>query len=190
VRGGVGGRLVVILFVCSQIMASMSKKYFSFLLITIIGCSAADESGYDCLNGTCQAVFENPQYLNLTDCQSACSSGSGSNESSTGSVRITATWSNPSPWNQCGTPYTVTVGLGYTSLDVSNESYFTQSSSYSSPNNFQRNELSPGVYYYGAKKVFNSSICGTGQGVPQTVKKTGSFVINENQTSTVSVSLN
>ena len=30
------------------------------------------QSGYNCISNTCSAVFENPQYLTLADCQSAC----------------------------------------------------------------------------------------------------------------------
>ena len=167
-------------------------KKLTIALMTILfinaGCNSKDENGYDCNNGTCQAVFEDPQYLTITDCQSACSGGGGTEQ--TGSVKITASWSNPSPWNMCGSPYTVTIGLGYSSNDVANQSYFAQSNFYSSSAIFQRSNLTPGVYYYGARKVFNSGTCGTGQGVPPTVFKTGSFTITTGQTTNVSTSLN
>ena len=35
------------------------------------------QSGYNCVSNTCSAVFENPQYLTLEDCQSDCEAPSG-----------------------------------------------------------------------------------------------------------------
>lgn len=116
---------------------------------------------------------------------------SGGGGSTTGKVSISASWSVQDPWSACGSPFTIIIGLGYNSNDVSNESYFTQNSFYSSPATLTIDGLSPGIYYYGAKKTFNSSICGTGQGIPPTVKKSGSFTIAAGQTTTVSgVNLN
>jgi hypothetical protein len=111
--------------------------------------------------------------------------------STTGSVKISATWSNPAPWNACNVPYSVVIGLGYSSTDVTNESYFGSSSFVNSAATLEWGGLSPGVYYYGAKKTFNASVCGTGQGIPPAVKKSGSFTIVAGQTTSVtSVSLN
>ena len=56
----------------------MKKIFYTFLLISpllfISSCEEEEEvqSGYNCVSNTCSAVFENPQYLTLEDCQSAC----------------------------------------------------------------------------------------------------------------------
>lgn len=107
-----------------------------------------------------------------------------------GKVTIKATWSNPSPWNLCKYPYTVVIGLGYSSTDVANEAFFSQSSYFVSPANYTKDGLAPGTYYYRAKKTYNASSCGTGQGIPQTVIKSGAFTIKEGKTHTENISLN
>jgi hypothetical protein len=135
-------------------------------------------------------------FTTITACKKETTSssgtgGGGGTVGTTGKVTITASWSNPAPWNACGSPYTVVIGLGYNSTDVANESYFASNSFYSSSATFSKDGLTAGVYYYGAKKTFNASTCGTGQGIPPTVKKSGSFTIIAGQTTTVSgVSLN
>lgn len=50
-------------------------------LFFISSCEEEEESenGYDCVSNTCTAVFENPQYLTLSDCQSACEDNNGGN---------------------------------------------------------------------------------------------------------------
>jgi hypothetical protein len=53
----------------------MKKSKLSILFLIIVfgwGCKTPVQSGYSCIDGNCTAVFENPQYLNLTDCQSVC----------------------------------------------------------------------------------------------------------------------
>lgn len=56
----------------------MKKIFYTFLLVCpllfISSCEEEEEaqSGYNCVSNTCSAVFENPQYLTLADCQSAC----------------------------------------------------------------------------------------------------------------------
>ena len=56
----------------------MKKIFYTFLLIAPVlfftACEEEEEaqSGYNCISNTCSAVFENPQYLTLADCQSAC----------------------------------------------------------------------------------------------------------------------
>jgi hypothetical protein len=55
---------------------------FVFAMFALAGCKTVKHSGYNCTNGNCTAVFENPQYLTLADCQSACSRSSGSTSSS------------------------------------------------------------------------------------------------------------
>lgn len=57
----------------------MKKILFYLLSITlIISCSKDDEKGYNCNGGLCSAVFESPQFLTLSDCQSACNSTANS----------------------------------------------------------------------------------------------------------------
>lgn len=161
---------------------------FVTVIVITAGCGSEDESGYNCSGGNCQATFDSPQYLTIADCQNNCSGGGGTVQN--GSVKVIASWSNPSPWNMCGSPYTVTIGIGYSSNDVANQAYFAQGNFYSSSATFQRTNLVPGVYYYGARKVFNASTCGTGQGIPPTVFKTGAFTVTSGQTTNVSTSLN
>jgi hypothetical protein len=191
--------------------------YFSLLFI-LNACNKKDQSGYDCLSGTCSAAIENPQYLSLADCQSVCGNvnnvASGYNcvsgncvsvssnaqystlsacqntcaNNNPGSVAITASWSVSPPWNACGVPFTVVIGLGYNSTDISNESYFASNSFYSSPASYSKNGLAPGTYYYKAKKTYNINTCGccAGQsGPPPTVTKSGSFTITAGQTTNV-----
>ena len=56
----------------------MKNIIWIFLLIAPVlfftACEEEEEaqSGYNCISNTCSAVFENPQYLTLADCQSAC----------------------------------------------------------------------------------------------------------------------
>lgn len=45
----------------------------------ISSCEEETQSGYDCISNTCTAVFESPQYLTLSDCQSACEDNNGCN---------------------------------------------------------------------------------------------------------------
>ena len=61
------------------------KNFIYILLIAplffISSCEEEEEtqSGYDCISNTCTAVFESPQYLTLSDCQSACADNNGGN---------------------------------------------------------------------------------------------------------------
>ena len=48
-------------------------------LFFISSCEEETQSGYDCISNTCTAVFESPQYLTLSDCQSACADNNGGN---------------------------------------------------------------------------------------------------------------
>jgi hypothetical protein len=187
----------------------ISVFYLSLLLI-LNGCNKKDQSGYNCLNGTCSAALENAQYLSLADCQSVCgnfnNATSGYNcvsgncvsvsnnaqysnlsacqtdcaNNSPGSVVITASWSLFSPWDACGVPFTVVIGLGYNSTDITNESYFASNSFIYSPASFSKNGLAPGTYYYKAKKTYNINTCGCcggESGPPPTVTKSGAFTI-------------
>lgn len=101
----------------------------------------------------------------------------------TGKVVITATWN--STYVSCTGAYNVVIGLGYNSTDVANEAYFAQSNFTGSSANFSKSSLAPGVYYYKAKKTYNATKCGTGQGVPPVVTKSGAFTVTAGQTITV-----
>jgi len=103
--------------------------------------------------------------------------------STTGKVVITATWN--STYVMCNGAYNVVIGLGYNSTDVANEAYFAQSNYAGSSASFSKDNLAPGVYYYKAKKTYNSTKCGTGQGIPPVVTKSGAFTITAGQTITV-----
>jgi hypothetical protein len=45
-------------------------------LFFIYSCEEETQSGYDCISNTCTDVFDNPQYLTLSDCQSTCADNS------------------------------------------------------------------------------------------------------------------
>ncbi len=147
------------------------------------------ETGYKCMGGNCISdTSANAQFTTLASCQVACGGGGGTSTGS--SVSITASWSNPAPWNACQIPYLVVIGLGYNFTDVANEAYFSKNGFIYSSATFTKSNLAAGIYYYGAKKTYNTN-CGTGQGIPPTVKKSGSFTIVAGQNTTVSgVSLN
>ena len=62
----------------------MKKIFYTFLLISplvfIYSCEEEEtQSGYNCISNSCSAVFENPQYLTLSDCQSVCADNNGVN---------------------------------------------------------------------------------------------------------------
>jgi hypothetical protein len=135
-------------------------------------------SGYNCINGNCQSVSSNAQYPSLSNCQNACGPGT---------VKITATWNNS--YSNCNQAYLVTIGLAYTSTDASNNAFFAESSTYLySGAQYSKSNIDVGTYYYKATKTFNTN-CGTGQGVPSDVIKTGAFDIESNSTTTISISL-
>ncbi len=56
-------------------MKKIFAVFYFCLLLILNGCNKKDQSGYNCLNGTCSAALENPQYLSLADCQSVCGNG-------------------------------------------------------------------------------------------------------------------
>ena len=41
-------------------------------ILVLLSCEDENQSGYNCIENSCSAVFENPQYLTLTDCQIGC----------------------------------------------------------------------------------------------------------------------
>ena len=232
-------------------MKHFTRFFWILIALASWGCGNDDQSGYNCVSGNCSAVFENPQYLTLSDCQSVCGNSSGyncvsgncvavgdsaqyqnladcenncggggmpphpgyicvngscvevsdnadygslwechdycSNAVQGGSVVITASWNSSfgAGWPVCDPAYTVVIGLGYTSADVVNDAFFDQNSVLFSPLTYNKVNLPPGVYYYKAKKTYNANSCGTGQGIPPTVTKTGSFTITSGNTTTV-----
>jgi len=55
----------------------MKNLLYILLFVPLFFISSCEEdeetqSGYNCISNTCSAVFENPQYLTLVDCQSVC----------------------------------------------------------------------------------------------------------------------
>ena len=102
------------------------------------------------------------------------SSGGSSNIAFTqGSVEINATWASPYPQNNaCIQAFTVTIGLGYNSTDLTNGSFF-----YSVTNtlgiSLKKGGLKGGTYYYKVIKRWNGT-CGS---FTPTVEKIGSFTI-------------
>ena len=240
---------------CFNLTRNIMKLFTHFFLILIVlatmGCGNNDQNGYNCVSGNCRAVFENPQYLTLSDCQSVCGNSSGYNcisgncvavgdsaqyqnltdceyncggggstatpgyncvngncvfvsdnatystlfncqnacgGSTGGNVAITANWNTAygTGWPICDPAYSVVIGLGYSTSDVLSDIFFAQSASTgTSPTTYTKYNLSPGVYYYKAKKTFLTSSCGTGQGIPPTVTKTGSFTISSGNTTSV-----
>jgi hypothetical protein len=132
--------------------------------------------------------------ITITNCKKKSTQNNTSNNSTTvptntttttGKVVITASWN--STYVMCTGAYNTVIGLGYSSTDVANEAYFAQSNYTGSSANFSKDLLAPGVYYYRAKKTYNSTKCGTGQGIPPVVTKSGAFTITAGQTTTVSV---
>lgn len=189
---------------------------FSLILLFISGCKV--QSGYSCIDGDCRADTENAQYLSLSDCKSDCGTNSGvkagfvcrdgdcypaqtNAQYSTlsacqqsacakepGFVQITASWNTK--YNNCNSAFTVIIGLGYTSTDVTNEAFFAKSGGMiSSPGTYSKNYLAPGKYYYKASKTFNKSVCGSYQTPPAVVTKNGSFTITAGKTTNISIDL-
>lgn len=117
------------------------------------------------------------------DNSTSSSGGGGGGGSTTGKVTITASWTTN--YVSCNPAYTVIIGLGYNSTDIANEAYFASSSYIYSPASYSKDGLAAGTYYYKAKKTYNASTCGTGQGIPPVVTKSGAFTITAGQTTTV-----
>jgi len=94
-----------------------------------------------------------------------------------GSVSISATWTNKTCWS-------VKIGLAFSSTDIANDAFFTESNEVQySPIKFTY-DLDPGTYYYKASKnYFTKSPCG---GSPQnSIVKNGSFVITSGKTTVI-----
>ncbi len=134
---------------------------------------------------TCSLITFTNCKKKSTQNNTSTNSAAATTNTSTGKVVITASWN--STYVMCTGAYNTVIGLGYSSTDVANEAYLAQSNYTGSSANFSKDLLAPGVYYYRAKKTYNSTKCGTGQGIPPVVTKSGAFTITAGQTTTVSV---
>jgi hypothetical protein len=102
-----------------------------------------------------------------------------------GKVTLKASWTKS--YKSCTYAYTTKIGLGYTSTDVVNEAYFAESGGdVDGSLTYTKDALAPGIYYYQAKKSYNTN-CGTGQGIPTTVTKKGSFTVASGSTTVVEI---
>jgi hypothetical protein len=173
----------------------MMRIKIVFLTILIgFSCIKNKNSGYNCENGNCVASFDNPTYLNLQDCKSLCG---GSiippNSTKPGAVTITLNWDihrkcDLNDWYPC---WDVLVGLGYNQSDVNNESYFNHKD-LSAPGSYTVTNLTPGAYYYGAKKTIRSNCYQAGTqfcGIIAPTTKSGSFQVKSDITTSVTASL-
>lgn len=80
---------------------------------------------------------------------------------------------------------TTEIGLGYSSQDTQNESFFDRTSSQSSPFVFSSKDLAPGTYYY--KATSSSGVRYSHCTTPST--KSGAITIKENETTEIEVNL-
>lgn len=122
----------------------------------------------------------------VKDTENSGGGSSGGEVSTTGTVKIMASWT--SKFIYCNPAYTVVIGLGYSSTDVANDAYFAQTSSQGSSLTYTKDNLTAGTYYYKAKKTYKISTCGNPQGgAPSDVTKLGAFTIIAGQTTTINV---
>jgi len=156
-----------------------------FLLLCIgFSCIKEEEkkSGYNCVNFQCTATFDNPTYLTLQDCQSECKANSTNPTTPTtksGVAHFYVAFNQVVNSVVCYSRYTV--GVGFSSTDVSNDTFF-DSASYDSSHNLYINIANPGVYYYKATKKGTTTSC-------PTVSKTGSFTIKSGATTYIYIVL-
>jgi hypothetical protein len=142
--------------------------------------NTTNTSGYNCVNGNCTYVSSNAQYKTLSECQKSCV------DNRPGKVTFSASWTNYlCRQNPIFYQYSVEVGIGYSSTDVSNNAFFASYEPWNTSSlTWTRDNLSPGVYYY--KAIKRSNNCGTG--TKQVVNtKSGSFTITAGQTTSVNI---
>ncbi len=116
--------------------------------------------------------------------QPSTNNGTIDNTNTAGSVRITASWNTT--YGSCNYAFSMVVGIGYSSNDISNNAFFAQGNYFTSPFSFVQGGLQPGIYYYKATKKYSTN-CGTMQGVPDDVIRTGSFTVVAGQTKNVEI---
>ena len=134
-------------------------------------CGCTDfESGYNCVNGNCIETSSNAEYATLSDCENNCSM-------SKGYAKINVNWSDYNPQSL----QSIKVGIGYSSVDVSNDAYFKEHS-FSYPDQITLS-LDPQIYYYKA----NKTIIQWGNTVIE-ASKSGSFTVTSSSYTTVNIS--
>jgi hypothetical protein len=163
------------------------KTKILFVILCIGFSCGKDEnkSGYNCVNNECIATFDNPRYLTLQDCQTACGT-SGTNipppSTKPGSIYFNVTFSTICQVLPIGiTTNVVDLGYGYSSTDVTNDAYIQSWKIKESQKTFIASDVKPGIYYYKAKKSSTDSKCAT-------VIKTGTVTVNSGKITSVTIS--
>jgi len=130
----------------NSILAATILVFFGLLLSckkdaqTVI---VQNTRGYNCENYTCKLVESGAQYVTLLDCKSECA------DHRPGAVSLTYSWVNY--YYYIGT---ATLSLYYNSSDVSIDAYLEKATSSASPVVLNKDNLTPGNYYY--KLVFSN----------------------------------
>lgn len=156
-------------------------------MILCIGFSCVEEekkSGYNCVSGQCTATFENPTYLTLQDCQSACSTSNPPPVITKGKIVFYITFSTMCRY--FSSSYTVNVvnlGYGYSSTDVANGAYIQSWKITESQKQIVLTDITPGIYYYKAVRSSTDSYC-------PTVTKSGAITVESGKTTSITVNLN
>ena len=60
------------------LMKNLMLFVFIMLPFCFYGCKTVEEKGYNCIDGDCVPVFEDPQYHTLEDCLTLCGNATGS----------------------------------------------------------------------------------------------------------------
>ena len=159
------------------------KTLFIILCIGFSCVKDEDKSGYNCVNNECIATFDNPTYLTLQDCQTACVIGSINPPAGTktGTIYLYV------PVSSCSYDYnnfsvSVTVGFGLSSTDVANDSYF-YSKKFNLSGSVTLRDIQPGTYYYKAVRKSTNDKCAF-----LNTTKSGPFTVKSGQTCNVTIS--
>lgn len=160
-------------------MKTKSLFFITICLFTLASC----KRGYKCNSGKCEMVNMKADYVTLDDCKKYCENTAAS----TGAVVINTTFEKYSRSYVGNSSYScencVEIAIGYTSNDIENKSYILKGDWCNSPAQFFKDGLTPGIYYYVARKYShrNTSFC------PVEEKK-GSFTVTSGRTTTVDLS--
>ena len=120
---------------------------------------------------------------------SSSSGGNVSNAFTQGSVEINVTWANPYPnSSSCLQAFSGTIGLGYNSIDITNEAFFYQVSNTLGVS-LSKSALKEGVYYYKVKKKWNGSCGDLKPGIIALTEKNGTFAIVALKRTVINISL-